>query len=331
MNLIDRYVYAVTERLPANTREDVAKELRSNIEDMLPKNATAEDVRAVLVKLGNPIKLAAEYNHEKKYLIGPGLYEKYISTLKLVMGVTSAAVILIYLLGIIFKPSADIGAFNLSAVTFVQIFAAIFQMLTQVFLWVTLVFIVLEKTGISAGRLPFTKKEWSPDALPSISIPEKKRISRYEAIFSLSFTIVFILLIYSQPQFIGWYEKGSHGFTLVEPFFNAERLQTYIYIVIILAIIQLFISIYKLTVIYWNIQLAVVVAVYNAVLCMLAVTMINDSTILNQGFLLHFSSAVASTVPEASRMWQIGGWIFAVIFLGISIWDSIANFHKCKV
>lgn len=35
MNLIDRYVYAVTERLPEDIRDDVSRELRANIEDML--------------------------------------------------------------------------------------------------------------------------------------------------------------------------------------------------------------------------------------------------------------------------------------------------------
>lgn len=34
MEMIDRYVQAVTERLPEDTREDVARELHANIEDM---------------------------------------------------------------------------------------------------------------------------------------------------------------------------------------------------------------------------------------------------------------------------------------------------------
>jgi hypothetical protein len=35
MEMIDRYVYAVTKRLPEKQREDVSDELRGLIEDML--------------------------------------------------------------------------------------------------------------------------------------------------------------------------------------------------------------------------------------------------------------------------------------------------------
>ena len=53
MNLIDRYVYSVAEYLPGRAN-DVTRELRSNIEDMLPENHTEEDVYRVLEELGNP-------------------------------------------------------------------------------------------------------------------------------------------------------------------------------------------------------------------------------------------------------------------------------------
>jgi len=88
MTLIDRYVYTVTERLLEQTRDDVSMELRANIEDMLPENATESDVRTALEKLGNPIRLANEYCEVKRYLIGPGLYDKYISVLKLVTSIS---------------------------------------------------------------------------------------------------------------------------------------------------------------------------------------------------------------------------------------------------
>jgi uncharacterized membrane protein len=87
MNLIDRYVYAVTEHLPANTKEDVSKELRANIMDMLPDNPSEDEIKAVLTKLGNPVKLAHEYSQSKNYLIGPELYDSYITVVKIVVTV----------------------------------------------------------------------------------------------------------------------------------------------------------------------------------------------------------------------------------------------------
>jgi uncharacterized membrane protein len=79
MNLIDSYLHAVTENLPETTREDVISELRANIYDMLPCDYTENDVREVLVKLGNPVRLADDYSERKKYLIGPALYDSYLS------------------------------------------------------------------------------------------------------------------------------------------------------------------------------------------------------------------------------------------------------------
>ena len=47
-NLIERYVYDVARRLPEKDREDVKKELRANIYDMLPENANDEAIKKVL-------------------------------------------------------------------------------------------------------------------------------------------------------------------------------------------------------------------------------------------------------------------------------------------
>ncbi|MGN1385564.1 MAG: HAAS signaling domain-containing protein, partial [Bacillus sp. (in: firmicutes)] len=61
MKLIDIYIQEVTRRLPEKSREDIALELRSTIEDMLPDEHTEQDVKAVLEKMGNPATLAGGY------------------------------------------------------------------------------------------------------------------------------------------------------------------------------------------------------------------------------------------------------------------------------
>ena len=43
MKLIDVYIQEVTRRLPEKNREDIALELRSTIEDMLPDDYREED------------------------------------------------------------------------------------------------------------------------------------------------------------------------------------------------------------------------------------------------------------------------------------------------
>lgn len=65
-DLIERYIYAVTKRLPYKTREDVAQELRTLIDDMLKERCgeitpTQKDVKIVLTELGTPDELYEQY------------------------------------------------------------------------------------------------------------------------------------------------------------------------------------------------------------------------------------------------------------------------------
>jgi hypothetical protein len=80
VNLIDAYVYEVTRRLPLKSREDIALELRSIIDDMLPDNPTEEEIKDALSKLGDPAVLASRYLERPMYLIGPKVYDIYLGT-----------------------------------------------------------------------------------------------------------------------------------------------------------------------------------------------------------------------------------------------------------
>ncbi len=85
MNLIDVYIHEVTRRLPEKSREDIALELRSTIEDMLPDDYTEKDVEEVLSKLGNPAVLASNYSEKPMHLIGPRYFDVYVTLLKMII------------------------------------------------------------------------------------------------------------------------------------------------------------------------------------------------------------------------------------------------------
>jgi len=52
MELIEVYIQEVTRRLPEKMRRDIAMELRSNIEDMLPDDYSKDDVKQELKNSG---------------------------------------------------------------------------------------------------------------------------------------------------------------------------------------------------------------------------------------------------------------------------------------
>jgi len=70
MNLIEIYIQEVTRRLPEKSRGDIALELQSTIEDMLPENYSEQDVKTSLAQLGSPATFANGYLDRPMHLIG---------------------------------------------------------------------------------------------------------------------------------------------------------------------------------------------------------------------------------------------------------------------
>lgn len=329
MQLIDCYVYAVMKYLPVELREDIGKELRANIEDMLPQEYTEDEVKQVLISLGSPSKLAGEYNPKKRYLIGPSLYDKYVSTLKIVTGISAVVVAGIALLVWIVQTSTQ--GFMISNITkLIQtlISSGIGGAFQAVF-WVTAVFIILERSGIEEGQVPFLNKQWTPDDLPEMNHDNKRRISRGETIFSMFATILFTALIYFQPQLIAFYMLGENESISFTPLFNIDRLQQlYMPIILILALIQLGMFVWKLIIESWNVPLAIINAIYNIVTSILVVIMFNDTSLLNTEFIPIIADYANISATDITSWATSGKWIFILIFVGICIGDSIVTLIK---
>lgn len=331
MKLIDRYVYAVTEHLPQDTREDISRELRANIEDMLPSVPTERDVSEVLLKLGNPSKLAAEYSDKKKYLIGPGLYGKYLAILKLVIGIVVIVFMSLTLVEWLFNTPRG-GEFDQMPIRlFIDILLAAIQGVVQGFLWVTTVFAILEITGVDDGKIPFVKKKWSPNDLADIPASKKRKISRVETTFSIFFTVFFTTLLYFQSGLVGIYTKDSNGLILVSPLFVSERLQFYIPIIIIFAIIQLSIFIWKFISMKWTLSLAIANAIHNIALAVFVYVILSDNSLFNTELLSKFADITKLNLTGNASNWLSNSlWISVVIFIAISLFDSVMGFVKCK-
>src|SRR5215475_4202008 len=88
MDLLERYLQAVGEHLPANGRADTLAELRANLEaeieareDAVNRPLTEDEVAQVLEQHGMPVMVAARYGPQH-FLIGPTLFPFYWYTLK---------------------------------------------------------------------------------------------------------------------------------------------------------------------------------------------------------------------------------------------------------
>jgi hypothetical protein len=331
-NLIERYLNAVAERLPEDTREDVKKELRANIEDMLPDDPAEEDIRKVLEQLGNPARLADEYRQTKRYLIGPSLYDSYISILKLVIGIAAIVFSFIWVIGNAANPAVDITKAPTAFITnFISgIISAAFSGALQAFLWVTVVFVVLERVGLREGQLPFSKKRWSVDDLPDVTLNDKGRIGRGETAVGLIFSVAFTALLVFQPQAFAWYGKTGSGMMLVTPLFNIERLRPYIFFIVLLAILQFVMCIYKFIVMRWNLPLAIANTANNIASSILVFVLFNDGNIINPDFLARFAGAVGQPAAGFTASSHTFFSIFIILFIVGCAIDSISGFVKSR-
>lgn len=328
MKLIDRYVYAVTEHIQKESKEEVGKELRANIEDMLPENYSDKDVYQVLEKLGSPRKLANEYNPSKRYLIGPSYYDNYLSVLKLVIGICTIVFVGIAILDWAFEPPVDGYTYGNLLSLFIELISAVFGGALQGALWVTLVFAILERTAGELNQVPFSNKKWTPDDLPEFPIDNKKKISRVETVFSMFCTVLFTSLICVKPQLIAIYTRDDNRGLNATPFFNVERLQSYIVILFAFLIIQFGIFIWKYITGRWNLPLAIVNTIYNVAISILIIVMLSDQALLNTEFLSKIMEYANESAQTMSTWLNTGKWVFVAVFVVISIWDSISSINK---
>src|SRR5215510_847895 len=93
--LLDRYIYALKLMLPPDKMEDIAAEVRSNLESQVEDQAMAlgrelrpGEVSAMLKQHGHPVKVAYQYREEPgRGLISPALFPFYWFTLRAILAV----------------------------------------------------------------------------------------------------------------------------------------------------------------------------------------------------------------------------------------------------
>lgn len=323
MDLINRYVYAVTKSLPMKQREDIEKELRVLIEDMIEQNQSSEPyeskVQIVLKDLGDPEELADSYRGSKRYLIGPNFYEKYLLILKIVFGAVFLGITIAIFVSAIFSENQNI----------IDIFSdyasALFSALLQAFAWTTLGFAIAERNSMNLQKDNSHKSEWNPSQLPVI--PEKKaQIPLSEPIFGIIFTTIFIVLLYSAPQLFAAYFQNNNGFVKI-PVFNLEVIQGYRMIFIGLFIISIFKEALKLYYRRWTLKLSIINSILTVLATVLVLAMFMNNNIWNADFSAEIIKNTNWTYDVATLWDRIKSGVIVVIVLGSAI-DVLTTLYK---
>jgi hypothetical protein len=169
-NLIERYVHEVTRRLPEGEREEVSRELTSNIMDMLPENPSEEEIAAVLNGLGDPAALSEKYRQKPRYLISPAMFEPYIRTLKIVLPIAG---VVCFILGLLIGAAEMVKA---DANNMVNVIADIIsnslaegislgvEAVIQALFFTTLAFVIADYAGV---KMREKEEMWTVKKLPA--------------------------------------------------------------------------------------------------------------------------------------------------------------------
>ena len=224
-DLIERYIYAATKRLPAKSREDVSMELRGLIDDMLTERCgdetpTEKDIRVVLTELGTPMEVYSKYDEDAdKCLIGQPYYSTYKFVLKIVLASVVVGMTIVSLIQAIVDPTIWYDMIS-------DWVSDLSGSLMTAFAFVTILFAFFQDKGIKLD------KTFDLNELPTV--PNKKQeISKIDPVVGLVIDILFVILFLAAPHMLGAVNTQTG---VIVPIFNVDVIRAHWYIIVLFAL-----------------------------------------------------------------------------------------------
>ena len=302
-DLVNRYIYDVSRRLPENKREDIKEELNSNIHEMLSDHPNEEEIKKVLESLGHPRVLANKYREQKRYLIGPAWFDDYLLVLKITL------IVIAIITGI---SSGIARAINPESVT---IFGAIFEVifhtffdilnaLIAVFGIVTIIFMIIEKISKGGHQITFDVFR-----LPQLPKEKQMEIKRSSAIASVIITsivgVIIIYFLYTGKSITGYFD-GDGQFNQLTNFLNHDVVMSIFALIVISIIANIALEVVKLLSGRWTVNVLLVhifVKLFGAVV---AIIFLTRPQMINPDFITEMASYIegisASMIENGFRI-----------------------------
>jgi hypothetical protein len=330
MNLIEVYIGEVTRRLPEKNREDIALELRSAIEDMLPEEYTEAEVKEVLADMGNPAVLASNYSERPMHLIGPKYYDIYISLIKMILPIAATIALISLVAEYVFSPTEGRAVMDIVLTIMGEGIWRIIEVGMQVFFWLTLTIVIIERADKGKDPAPLTTelKKWTPDDLEKITyIPKKRSISKYEVFGSLLWTAIWATVYFYANKLLGIYENNGDGLVFVTPSMNQEVLNAYWPAVIVIIGFEIALALYKLLKKQWTKRLAIFNTIYEIIATVVFIVIVTNPNVFQPEFVTYMANLFGvSTDQFVSRI----VWGSSAIFLFFAGLNSFEGFRKSR-
>jgi len=320
MSLIDRYIAEVGRHLPEKDRGDIEAEIRSTLEDGIEERGGANEanIKSVLQEFGDPALLAEKYSSSKRYLIGPLWYDGYIETLKRVLG-TALPIFLVvtFLVDLANDPGSVIGSL-------VDAAWGTFYVALQIAFWVTVGFIIAERTGADPNDAPSKgPRLWTPDQLPPL--PKKRQMDISEVITSMALVIGGALLIAWSPRILSIQNNAE-----TIPFLHPNLWNLWLPIFFVLVGLTVVHELFKLAIGNWTRALTVTNLILGSAAITYIIALIATQNVFNPAFVTALAESGARGIQDATlwATWTIN--ITAAIIIGIYVWDMVDSIRLAK-
>ena len=320
MKLIDRYVAQVGKHLPAKSREDIEKELKSTLEDMLDDRAQKLDRPVdeamemdLLKEYGAPDKVAYTY-HATQYLIGPRLYPTFIFILKIVFTVLST----LALVGLIVALSRVGFAGREFAQTLMQTAGGYVGAAITAFGNIVIVFAILDRVlPDSEIKGLNTSEEWDPATL--LKEQDPNMVKRAELITEVIFTFAAVVLLNFYPQILGFsFPVDGRWFSV--PMFSDAFFRFLPWINLTL-LVEIFLDIYLLRKNNWSIVTRAAKVIVEAASLAITIVIFNTPGII--GFTANSFAGSPLTTEAAKTLTTVFNAMFPAILILIMIIQGI--------
>jgi hypothetical protein len=322
-SLIDRYVYDVTRRLPEKGRPDVERELRANIADMLPENASQEDITRVLTSLGDPSKLSEQYRAKPRYLISPAVFDDYLTVLKLVIPILAVVMLVLHLFGTLTETPIGDGFGQVFATILVGALGSLFTAVTNGFLWVTLAFALADYfNGMQK------KKDWTIKDLPDVPPHNAVKISRVETIINMVLSALFLVMMTRYQHLIAWFGYGLNGVST--PLFQSLAVARYVPYLVALTACSWAVSAVKLYYGRWNAVTATLHSLNAIAWAIASVLFLRSPDTFNPGFIARAAEALKLELNVMNHHWQTGIQVLSILTIAGTAIDILTTIFKVR-
>lgn len=327
--LVERYVDEAMSGVGAGSRDELRREISGMVDELVEARVALGEspdtaTEGVLNELGNPRRLARQYDSDHRYLIGPKHYDDYIRLITAIAwSVLPLVAIVIFGAKLLEGDGSDVRLVGGAAA---EALWTTFFIGVQFVFWVTVSFVVMERQQdpqVAAERSD--GDGWTTaDLLPE---KPKRQISMADALVGLGFTVfiaIIFVLVYRNGINMYLGDEGRSAIDGKVPFFNPDIPTAVAWLVLGLLVADGLLEIVKYAAGYWTRLVAFTQVALNVVWIGVALFVLGTWDLVNPGI----RGAVHDDVADVflADWFEQSVLAIALVTAVIAIWEAVRGY-----